>query len=242
MGNGIRMDFKIQDPRAERFVLEIFGPMSQSMQDRETLNRRLQATAGISLDGPSADDPGAQLRPSLGAGGSLAVLLANMVNVAASFNVEHKKYCRISRTAFALGAPIYHGDDIQNERKRDKMHEALQKRGTRGLGDLSWVERHYRNLIDCGPYFIEDSGRKWWEYGLIVIPQSRPAAMGSSATIATDVLLRVRTDVAGNELYLELTRTDDHRSRGVFSGVFGRASLSPPLVNPNDVKTIEQWQ
>lgn len=238
VGNGTRMTFGIQDPRAERFTLEIFGATTQRMRDRATANQRARAATGISLDGPATTD----VQPvNIGAGGGLAVLLANMVNVAASFNVQHKTYTRILRTAFALGAPIYHGDSIQDERKREKIREALSKRGTRGLGDLTWVDRHYRSILDAGPYFIEDGGRAWWESGIIVVPQAREAAMGSSATIAADILLRVRTDLAGKELYLELTATDNHRPIGTWSGVFGRPA-SDILYNPDDVATIEAWQ
>lgn len=238
LGNGTRMTFGIQDPRAERFTLEIFGPTTQSMRDRAETRQRVGAAAGVSLDGPSTDD----VQPvNLGAGGSLAVLLANMVRVAASFNVQHKVYTRVLRTAFALGAPIYHGDNIQDERRRDRIVEALRQRGTRGLGDLTWVDRHYRSILDAGPYFIEDDGRKWWEAGIIVVPQSREAAMGSSATIATDIILRVRTDIAGKELYLELTATDNHRPIGTWSGVFGRPQHDI-IYSPNDVNTIEAWQ
>lgn len=238
VGNGTRMSFGIQDARAERFTLEIFGPTTQNMRDQATNRQRLAAATNLSLEGSSTADA----QPvNVGAGGGLAVLLANLVNVAASFNVEHKSYTRVLRTAFALGAPIYHGDNIQNERKRETIQEALRARGTRGLGDLTWVARHYRGVLDAGPYFIEDGGRDWWQSGIIVVPQGRQAAMGSSATIATDIILRVRTDLAGKELYLELTATDNHRPVGTWSGVFGRPRQQN-IYNPADVATIEAWQ
>jgi hypothetical protein len=95
-------------------------------------------------------------------------------------------------------------------------------------------------VIDQGPYFTEHGGRRWWESGIIAVPQSVPAAVGSSATIPTDVLMRVRTDLAGKNLYLQLYATRNHEVIGEASGVFVRAG--DIIYGPDDVQTIEAWQ
>jgi hypothetical protein len=234
LGGGVRMTFGISDPRAERFTITTFGPTTQRMKD----NQRAQALAGISLEGPSTTDTGAELRPQMTGRGAGLIVLANILLAAQNF--QTKPYVQIHRTAFALGAPIYHGSASELERKRDKLEAALRERGTRGLGDLSWVARHYMGVIDQGPYVAEDGGRRWWESGFIAVPQSIPAAVGSSATIPTDVLLRVRTDLAGKTLYLQIYQTRNHEVIGEASGVYLRAG--DIIYNPDDVRTIEAWE
>jgi hypothetical protein len=234
LGGGVRMTFGISDPRAERFTITTFGPTTQRMQDAQ----RARAISGLSLEGPATTDTGAELRPQMSGRGAGLIVLANILLAAQSFRT--KPFVQIHRTAFALGAPIYHGSTAEQERKRDKIESALRERGTRGLGDLSWVARHYMGVIDQGPYFAEDGGRRWWENGFIAVPQSIPAAVGSSATIPTDVLLRVRTDLAGKNLYLQVYQTRDHEVVSEASGVYQRAG--DIIYSPDSVTTIEAWE
>lgn len=240
-GGGNRITFGIDDARAERFTIEIFGPTTDRMREAAETRQRVGAAAGVSLEGPTADDPGANLRPGLSGAGGVALVLANAILVARSFQVTHKKYTRILRTAFALGAPITHGDLIEAERKRDQIRDALSNRGTRGLGDLTWVADHYMDLLDEGPYFFEENGRRWWESGMIAIPQSVPAAAGSSATNPTDMFMRVRTDVPGTELYLHIYTTYNHRITGFHPMILTRPT-SDLIYSPDDVATVEAWQ
>jgi hypothetical protein len=235
LGGGVRLTFQIEDPRAERFVLEIFGPTTERMEAA----RRASLVAGISFEGPSADDAGANLRPGLSGRGAAAIALANLITAAAGF-AGGKPFVKIRRTAFALGAPTTHGDAVEAERHRDRIEKALEGRGTRGLGDLSWVAEHYTDVIDSGPYFFEDGGRRWWESGFIAIPMSVPAAVGSSATTPTDAFMRVRTDLYGTTLYLDLYATRNHQLTGSVSGVYLRAR--DIVYKPDDVKVIEPWE
>jgi hypothetical protein len=240
-GGGNRITFGIEDPRAERFTIEIFGPTTQAMREAAERRQRVSAATGISLEGTSADDAGAGLRPQLSGGGAVAFLLVSAVNIANSFNVQHKIYTRILRTAFALGAPITHGDLIEEERKRETFRSALRHRGTRGLGDLTWIADQYMSLIDEGPYFAEDNGRKWWESGIIAIPQKVPAAAGSSANYPTDMFMRVRTDLYGKELYLQIYTTYQHRITGSTAMVLSRVTTDL-IYNPDDVATVQAWE
>jgi hypothetical protein len=235
MGNDVRMTFGITDPDANRFNLVLFGPTTPRMREE----KRMQALTGYGGWGPTADDTGAALRPQMTGRGAGAIAIANLLLAANA--ASSKPLTRIVRSAFALGAPMYHGSNKERERKRETIEPALEGRDTRGLGDLSWVARHYRDVIDRGPYFIESGGRRWWEAGFIAIPQSVPAAVGSSATIPTDVLLRVRTDLAGKTLYLQLYATRNHQVIGESEGVFQRPRYDV-IYNPDDVQTIEAWQ
>ncbi|HSO00137.1 MAG TPA: hypothetical protein VLS89_17715, partial [Candidatus Nanopelagicales bacterium] len=218
LGGGTRLSFGISDDRAASFTMEIFGPTTAQMIRRQ----RAAQLVGLSLEGPSGDDAGANLRPQLSGRGAVVVLIANLITFAANMN-QRKTYTRVRRMAFALGAPIYHDNNIYYERDRGWFQRMMQNRDGRGVHNLNWVAEHYFGVIDSGPYFIEDGGRKWWESGMIVIPQSQIYAYGSSATVPCDVLMRVRTDVGGSELYLEVTSTWNHAVTSTLSGVFHRA-------------------
>jgi hypothetical protein len=233
LGSGVRLSFGIQDARAERFQVEIFGPTTDQMVRR----RQIAQLAGVSLEGPSGDDTGANLRPSMSGPGALAIVLANAISFAASFN-ERKHYTRVRHTAFALGAPITHGDQIWAERHRSHFRSVLQNRGGRLPWDnLDWVAEHYMSVIDSGPYFYEENGRAWRTAGFIVIPHGQPAALGSSVDDPADILMRVRTDVAGQNLYLEAHSTFRHRVTATRSGVYRRAGAI--VYGTDDVQTIE---
>lgn len=234
LGGGVRMTFGISDPRAERFTITTFGPTTQRMKD----NQRAQAIAGISLEGPSTTDTGAELRPQMTGRGAGLIALANILLAAQNF--QTKSYVQIHRTAFALGAPVYHGGAAELERKRDKLEAALKDRGTRGLGDLSWVARHYMGVIDQGPYFAEDGGRRWWESGFIAVPQSVPdgcPVASAHGPAGQDSLLANLPDPepsgdwrslgrlpARRRHHLQPRRREDDRSLGVISPPSGDES------------------
>jgi hypothetical protein len=238
LGGGMTMNLKIEDPRGTRFIVEFMGPTTQRMKDFQ----RASAFSGVSLEGPTAD--GASSRPRLSRRGAGAIALADAVLAAATFSPT--KYVRVQRIAHGIGAPMYHGSAAEKERMRSTIQEALAARDSagrnsvaRGFGTLGWIGENYMDVLNCGPYFVED-GSRWWETGIIAMEHNIPAVVGSSAQTPMDVLLRVRTDLYGKTLYMHMFFTRNHRVIKSHTGVYNRGT--EPSVPDHEVKTIEFWE
>ena len=232
LGGRRTMTFAINNDRADMFDIVLFGPITEPMKEQQRLN----AALGVALDGPATMD---RIPATLSKGGSLAVLFANMLAIAKPF-ASDKKFVQMSRRAFGLGAPIYHGSASAKERERSTFAESMKKRDGFGLfTDLGWVADHYTDVIGQGPYFNE-SGQRWWESGIIVLPL--PTGDTSKGLVyPKDLILRVRTDVGGSTLYLQLYYFLNHQLRQMHTGIFTRATTEY-LIPPDSIIKMDVTQ
>jgi hypothetical protein len=242
---GVYLYFGIDTDRAERFIFEIGGRKTARITQRLNEGRIQRALLGLSLEGTGATEDAARYQATLSKGGALAIMAINMINIWGSFRGEQKPYSRIKYTSFALGGLIKHGNE-QWEWERwygEGFQRAMQNRG--GLmpwDNLNWVNEHYRDAIASGPYFKDDRTR-WWEYGMIAIPHGVAQWAGSSAQTPADMLLRVCTDKAGNNMGLQLISTYNHQVRGSMEGQFVKVNATPTWWgDSNQTDIVEAWE
>lgn len=221
LGDGVQLGLGINDPRAARFSLEVFGPTTPLMRLCEQATALLEASpraAPVERDAP------------------LTVLMASLFPLRLEVPLT-RPFCRLLRTGYALGAPLEGDDGAQEERRRGDFVAALVRRDEAGLGfDLARVAEQLVDVIAEQSYFSDGEDPRWWAVGLLVIPlPPEPPALD----LPRVALLFVRTDPAGKALALTTLLTVGDRVIAAASRVLARTT--DILYEEEDIETIEGW-
>lgn len=223
LGEGLRFGLGIDDERAARFSLELFGPTPRLVQLRDGALSLIERSVGSAQIEVERREP-------------LGLLMASL----APFRLEApptRLFWRVLRTAYALGAPLGSEDGAVEERTRHDFMAALARRDGAGLGfDLARVAEQLVDVIAEQPYFSDGGDPRWWEVGLIVVPlPPEPPAL----ELPRALLLFLRTDPASKALALTALLTVGPDLIATTSQVLVRAR--DVVCDDDEIDTMEGW-